>query len=183
MTPCEELGYKVGDKFEVIVAGHYRFPKGSVIKLERDDGSDCPFFADDDNIGICVQLYIVKPLKSTKEPVMTKSNKYQFHSLSESDIDWNRIAQDLSSKNPLAFVDAGNGEQYVVVHDILVDKAFQCDIKVPEIVDLYDFGNIFTNYRLEESTFNDWVNWAREVKKAKWPVGRKAVVTVSLPKV
>ena len=183
MTPCEELGYKVGDEFEVIVGGHFRFPKGSVIKLERDDGRDCPFFADDDNSGISVQLYKVKPLKSTKETTMTKPNKYQFHSLSESDIDWNRIAQDLSSKNPLAFVDAGNGEQCVVVYDMFVDKAFECDIFPPDTNYWHNGGSIFTTYRLGKSTFSDWVNWAREVKKAKWSDGRKAVVTVSLPKI
>lgn len=179
MTPCEVWGYKVGDKF-VVIGDHFHFLKGSIVTLYRDDGSDYPQFKQD-NYKLYAPLFIVTPLNSTKEPTMTKSNKYQFHSLSESDIDWNRIAQDLSNKNPLAFVDAGNGEQYVVVYEMLVDKAFQCDISVNE--DVYESGNTFAVYKLEDTTFSDWVNWAKEVKKAMWPVGRKAVVTVSLPKV
>lgn len=45
MTPCEKLGYKVGDKFEVI--GHYAFKKGQVVTLHEDDGTKCPLFAGD----------------------------------------------------------------------------------------------------------------------------------------
>ena len=179
MTPCEELGYKVGDKFEVI-GDHGYFPINSIVTLWRDDGSECPLFKRGDDEWYS-SLDRVRPLNSTKEPAMTKSNKYQFHSLSESDIDWNRIAQDLSNKNPLAFVDAGNGEQYVIVYRMLFDKAFQCGIAVDE--DMYESGNTFAVYKLEDTTFSDWINWAKEVKKAKWSAGRKAVVTVSLPKV
>lgn len=43
MTPCEKLGYKVGDKFEVI-GGHYCLKKGTVVYLAEDDGSECPEF-------------------------------------------------------------------------------------------------------------------------------------------
>ena len=42
MTPCEELGYKVGDVFEVI--GGAQFKSGSIVSLTKDDGSDCPAF-------------------------------------------------------------------------------------------------------------------------------------------
>ena len=179
MTPCEKLGYKVGDEFKV-VGDHGFFPINSTVTLYRDDGNNYPQFKQG-NYKLYASLFVVKPLKPTKETAMTKSNKYQFHSLSESDIDWNRIAQDLNKKNPLAFVDAGNGEQYVVVYDMLTHKAFECDIEMtPEV---HDAGYTFTVYKLEDTTFSDWVNWAREVKKAMWPVGRKAVVTVSLPKV
>lgn len=45
MTPCEKLGYKVGDKFEVI--GHHAFKKGQVVTLHEDDGTECPLFAGD----------------------------------------------------------------------------------------------------------------------------------------
>ena len=181
MTPCEKLGYKVGDRFEVI-GDHFHFSKGSAVTLYRDDGSEYPLFKQD-NYKLYAPLSIVTPLKSTKESTMTKSNKYQFHSISESDIDWNRIAQDLSNKNPLAFVDAGNGEQYVVVYDLFASKSFECDIEVIE-QDVYEHHcDKYEVYKLTTSTFSDWVNWAKEVKKAMWPIGRKAVVTVSLPKV
>lgn len=45
MTPCEKLGYKVGDEFEVI--SHYAFKKGQVVTLHEDDGTECPLFAGD----------------------------------------------------------------------------------------------------------------------------------------
>ena len=45
MTPCEKLGYKVGDEFEVI--SHHAFRKGQVVTLHEDDGTECPLFAGD----------------------------------------------------------------------------------------------------------------------------------------
>jgi len=45
MTPCEKLGYKVGDEFEVI--SHHAFKKGQVVTLHEDDGTECPLFAGD----------------------------------------------------------------------------------------------------------------------------------------
>jgi len=45
MTPCEMLGYKVGDEFEVI--SHYAFKKGQVVTLHEDDGTECQLFAGD----------------------------------------------------------------------------------------------------------------------------------------
>lgn len=43
MTPCEKLGYKVGDRFEIIVSG-YGWSPGDVVKLVRDDGTAAPEF-------------------------------------------------------------------------------------------------------------------------------------------
>lgn len=48
MTPCETEGYKVGDKFEVIL-DLYGFRKGQVVTLYQDDGSDCPLFKGDND--------------------------------------------------------------------------------------------------------------------------------------
>ena len=45
MTPCEKLGCKVGDEFEVI--SHHEFKKGQVVTLHEDDGTECPLFAGD----------------------------------------------------------------------------------------------------------------------------------------
>ena len=45
MTPCEKLGYKVGDEFEVI--RHHAFKNGQVVTLHEDDGTECPLFAGD----------------------------------------------------------------------------------------------------------------------------------------
>lgn len=41
-TPCEELGYKEGDKF--IAGGCVFFTDGDIVMLCRDDGSDVPLF-------------------------------------------------------------------------------------------------------------------------------------------
>lgn len=45
MTPCERLGYKVGDEFEVI--SHHAFKNGQVVTLHEDDGTECPLFSGD----------------------------------------------------------------------------------------------------------------------------------------
>jgi len=42
-TPCEELGYKVGDRF-ITEGDNGNFSAGSVIELDLDDGSTCPMF-------------------------------------------------------------------------------------------------------------------------------------------
>ena len=44
MTPCEKLGYKVGDRFKVVDGTGVNYAVGSFITLIRDDGSSCPRF-------------------------------------------------------------------------------------------------------------------------------------------
>lgn len=44
MTPCEKLGYKVGDKFKVVDGTGVHYAVGSFITLIHDDGSSCPRF-------------------------------------------------------------------------------------------------------------------------------------------
>lgn len=43
MTPCERLGYKVGDKFKASKSGAW-FNVGEEVELGRDDGSKYPYF-------------------------------------------------------------------------------------------------------------------------------------------
>ena len=43
MTPCEKLGYKVGDKFRASKPGAW-FSVGEEVELGRDDGSNYPYF-------------------------------------------------------------------------------------------------------------------------------------------
>lgn len=43
-TPCERLGYTVGDVFEVVGRGDCFYSKGDKVVLEDDDGSGCPYF-------------------------------------------------------------------------------------------------------------------------------------------
>lgn len=44
MTPCEELGYKVGDEF-VVVRGNGSLLEGDIVYLPEDDGTNCPKFS------------------------------------------------------------------------------------------------------------------------------------------
>ena len=43
MTPCQKLGYKVGDNF-IVQEDCSGFVKGQIIKLYEDDDSECPLF-------------------------------------------------------------------------------------------------------------------------------------------
>jgi hypothetical protein len=45
MTPCEELGYRKGDRF-VVKAGYYNnnYGAGDVVVLDWDDSTRSPFF-------------------------------------------------------------------------------------------------------------------------------------------
>lgn len=43
-TPCEELGYEVGDRF-IVNDGGYGFADNSMIELEHDDRTNVPLFA------------------------------------------------------------------------------------------------------------------------------------------
>lgn len=44
MTPCDKLGYKVGDEFKVVDGTGVHYAVGSFITLIHDDGSSCPRF-------------------------------------------------------------------------------------------------------------------------------------------
>ena len=45
MTPCEKLGYKVGDKFIVVDKSGEMFPPNTIVTLNYDDGSAAPLFS------------------------------------------------------------------------------------------------------------------------------------------
>ena len=47
MTPCEKLGYKVGDRFRVTASASDSLEVGSIVKLYRDDGTSMPRFEDE----------------------------------------------------------------------------------------------------------------------------------------
>jgi hypothetical protein len=52
LTPCQRLGYNVGDKFEVIETNEDRlcgFTTGQVVTLFEDDFTLCPFFQGDNS--------------------------------------------------------------------------------------------------------------------------------------
>lgn len=82
MTPAKKLGYKVGDKFEVISDGGSSYYKiGMVVELTVDDDSASPWFkyisgpkgrSLDSNYEICVGLKDIKPLDNQVEKLETK---------------------------------------------------------------------------------------------------------------
>lgn len=75
MTPCEKLGYKVGDKFGVI-GNHYNLKKGTEVYLAEDDGSEYPKFRAE---GVDDYWFVfLKKLKPIKE----------FNTLNLLNIDW-----------------------------------------------------------------------------------------------
>lgn len=45
MTPCEKLGYKVGDIFTVIYDDNHFFEPNDIVCLVNDDASECPLFS------------------------------------------------------------------------------------------------------------------------------------------
>lgn len=87
MTPCEELGYKVGDKFEVVDGDASAFSKGSIIKLVKDGGTCYPLFRlvegsckIFDECGYCT-LSKLKPLQN----LPTENFKINLSNMSESE--------------------------------------------------------------------------------------------------
>ena len=117
LTPCQELGYKVGDKFEVLksVCG---FTKGRTITLYRDDGSDCPLFeGENSNHATCdgaegayMSLEDVKPLKE-KEMFFLKTNPWYIRVTNEAEYN---AANDWLEENFGRKVTVCYGGDYVV---------------------------------------------------------------------
>lgn len=81
MTPCEELGYKVGDTFEVIDSGSYSgsINIGDIITLHADDGTATPLFTTEKEELFWVGLSQVKSLNSTKLLTGGSSDYYKLH--------------------------------------------------------------------------------------------------------
>lgn len=71
ITPCDKLGYKVGDKFEVIEDSAY-FKKGDIVSLNIADNSSCPFFINESvvrdgySLGCAMYLSSVKKISKLK---------------------------------------------------------------------------------------------------------------------
>lgn len=88
MTPCEKLGYKVGDKFEV-VGDHHAFEKGTVITLKRDDRTSNPLFTgardDGKTEGFC-SLHKIKPVSQRATKPISKSKRQLAHLLIEAGV-------------------------------------------------------------------------------------------------
>lgn len=89
MTPCEKLGYKVGDKFEV-VEPRRELKKGDIVTLVRDDNDDSPMFIHENIEGkICLKLHRIKPAA----PKLTKSKQWLADAIHNSGKGWPNGAQ------------------------------------------------------------------------------------------
>lgn len=73
-TPCQKLGYKVGDKFEILRGNSDGFSVGTIVSLFKDDGTTMPLFAGENTkfrnacgeAGAYTHLHNVKPIKPKK---------------------------------------------------------------------------------------------------------------------
>ncbi|MGL5223544.1 MAG: hypothetical protein ACRC8I_11580 [Plesiomonas shigelloides] len=82
MTPCEKLGYKVGDKFEMLRSS-CGFKKGQVVTLFRDDRTNAPCFKGDNTEynhaggepGAYINLSNVKPVSQRVTKPISKSKR------------------------------------------------------------------------------------------------------------
>lgn len=86
LTPCEQLGYKVGEKF-IVLEGCATFNKGTIVELFKDDGTNSPLFKGkttgnwrlaDGKEGAYAKLDHVKPFKESntkEEKKMTEINQ------------------------------------------------------------------------------------------------------------
>ena len=86
LTPCEQLGYKVGDKF-IVLKTTDGFTNGQTVHLYKDDGTSMPLFegantrfalCGEDGSGAFLLLDFVKPFKESntkEEKKMTEINQ------------------------------------------------------------------------------------------------------------
>jgi hypothetical protein len=113
----------------------------------------------------------------------TMSNKWEFHALHADLIDFDKIAEDLSGANPIALVNHGETDKYVVISHWLLTKVKSLNIDhAPEVVGVSPKDK-YTVYKIK-GNFKDWISWAKMIKGTPWPeTSRKHnTVSVSLPK-
>lgn len=143
MTPCEKLGYKVGDRFEVI--GHHSFKKGDVVTLREDDGSECPAFTGENGSlvtkGVTWSFARLSDLNPVKPSKLTKSKQALANAIHASGKGWpdgaNWAVQ--VSRPPEIFfasgqekpVRSGNGYRVKSGGLFQLDSAIKCDSLLP----------------------------------------------------
>lgn len=110
-----------------------------------------------------------------------KGNQYSFHISSITEIDMELILNDLSRKNPIAFLDLENFKDvtYVFLHHSVLDKAAALKIGAPgEDVKLESISET----SLQKSI---WIDWVKTVRQAQWPdaLKDKTKVIITQPKI
>lgn len=68
-TPCETLGYKVGQKFELLEdVGFLGLKKGTIVKLYNDDGTTAPAFTSECRLNrFFLNLGRIKPITNQEK--------------------------------------------------------------------------------------------------------------------
>lgn len=152
----------------------------------RDTTSSDPFYGP--------LAYRVKPRETQIKENQMDSKRWRFFTTHRRDIDFREIEDSLTRKNPVAIVSVSDTENYVVLHASLIEKYYSLEERVrpeyprkPEWEPEYlEFLNENVEFVREKSNLSKWVTWTKKVKEAPWPKNaayRKAVVTVSLPKI
>jgi hypothetical protein len=121
-----------------------------------------------------------------KEKVKKKVNKpWSFNVLSDRDIMWKEIRDDLSHANPIALVSVEhkNGEdRYVAIHQSIINKAVELGMSEVPFTKFVDEPQIVN---IGEAQFSMYVGYVKTVRNAPWPapLHKKAKVTVTKPNV
>lgn len=119
--------------------------------------------------------------------------KWSFISSHLADIEWHEIYRSVNHKHPMAFIEVGSDEFYVVIHNILFSKHSILEPKIlyplPGGLDVVDIHMATLEASLvkvdKQSDFSAWQHWGRAVRNAVWPQyedykkKRKVVVSLS----
>jgi hypothetical protein len=113
-----------------------------------------------------------------------EDKNYSFNSLAAPyDIDFDKIAEDLSKKDPVAVVTI-NEQVFILVKSTLWSKANSVNLEFPlrhKVINCY--GPYMLVEGVEHSDIQRVISWAKKVRLARWPEGEKGVVTVAIPQI
>ncbi len=130
MTPCEELGYKVGDEF--VVTGGTMFTTGDIIVLIYDDGTSVPEFK-----LVGTTKYPYKELKNIR-PVVRSSKPSSTDAIATSE-----SSQYIGSPTPQNVYNVNTGASVSIVINVEV-KGKPFELNRDEGYKLYkELGDIF----------------------------------------
>lgn len=186
MTLCKKLGYKEGDRFEVVGGSYYEFSKGSIVELYEDDGSANPLFKLIQ--GSCEYNHVedgpvaytdLSDLKKIGHNLNTQGrNMYKFNVSSLDQIDLEEIANETTIQNPISYVEY-QGKEYAgffIIHRSLAEKAANVKMDHYKHCD-YTINNHLVIYCSVPQTKKQWLSHFKKVRKAQWK-GEKGNVTV-----
>jgi hypothetical protein len=116
------------------------------------------------------------------------NSSWTFEITSLEAIDFDMIAETLSYKHPVAFVEAG-GKSYALVHDSIGAKALHCKGK-PSLIGCHEADAWYVGFAtvyvvMEPCTRKAIIDYCKAVKGARWKKAHqcKCTVTVTQPRV